>query len=185
MKVKTVTPSEYVKGLQENLESIQKQVAMSYAAELDAKLQKREGDAKSNWVPDVGDTVFLRRAPTGAGDVPGISRKLLPLCDTRLYRVRKVVGPSTFFLADADTGSTELGFPQPVALDRLVPYDLCEMEMPIDEKEPLRIEVDREHGGGTYRIVSQSSTGKVRLRDETSGEEHTADLARLDWRWLQ
>jgi len=184
MKVKTVTPSEYVKGLQQNLELIQKEVAMSYAAELDAKLQKREGETRSNWVPDVGDTVFLRRAPTGAGDVPGTSRKLLALCDTRLYRVRKVVGPSTYYLADADTGNTDLGFPQPVALDRLVPFDLCELEVPTDEKEPLRVEVDREHGGGTYRIVSQSATGRVRLRDETSGEEHTADLAKLDWRWV-
>ena len=109
----------------------------------------------------------------------------MALCDTRLYRVRKVVGPSTYYLADADTGSTELGFPQPVALDRLVPFDLCELEVPIDDKEPLRVEVDRDHGGGTYRIVSQSATGKVRLRDEATGEEQTADLAKLDWRWAQ
>lgn len=184
MKVKTVTPSEYVKGLQENLQVIQEQVAMNYAAEIDAKLQKREGDSKSGWVPDVGDTVFLRRPPTGAGDVKGTSRKLLPLCDTRLYRVAKVVGPSTYFLADADTGSSDLGFPQPVALDRLVPYDLCEMETPINEKEQLWIEVDSKRGVETFRIIAQSATGRVRLRDETSGEEHTADLAKLDWRWV-
>ena len=94
------------------------------------------------------------------------------------------MAPSTYYLADADTGNTDLGFPQPVALDRLVPFDLCELEVPTDEKEPLRVEVDREHGGGTYRIVSQSATGRVCLRDETSGEEHTADLAKLDWRWV-
>ena len=69
--------------------------------------------------------------------------------------------------------------------DRLVPYDLCEMETPIDDKEPLRIEIDPEHGGGTHRIVSQSATGKVRIRNEANGEEQTVDLARLDWRWLQ
>ena len=185
MNAKTVTPSEYVQGLQKNLEAIQKQVATSYLAELDAKLQKREGDAKSNWVPDVGDTVFLRRPPTGAGDVQGVSRKLLSLCYNRLFRVKKVLGPSTYFLVDADTGDDQLGFPQPVALDRLVPYDLCEMETPIDDKEPLRIEIVPEHGGGTHRIVSQSATGKVRTRNEANGEEQTVDLARLDWRWLQ
>lgn len=184
MKVKTVTPSEYVKGLQENLQHIQEKIALSYAAEIDAKLQKREGDLKSNWVPGVGDTVFLRKPPTGAGDVPGISRKILPLCDTRLYRVAKVIGNKTYYLADADTGDQDLGFPQPVALDRLVPYDLCELETPTNEKEPLWIEIhDDKYGVKQYRIVAQSATGRVRLRDETSNEEHTADLATLDWRW--
>ena len=170
--------------MQENLELIHKTIATSYAAEIDAKLQKREGDPKSNWVPELGDTVFLRKPPTGAGDVPGISRKIQPLTDTRLFLVEKAIGPSTYILADPDTGSTELGFPQPVGLERLVPYDLCELETPINEKEPLYIEIhDTRYGVKQYRIAAQSTTGRVRLRDDRTDQEHTADLATLDWRW--
>ena len=71
-----------------------------------------------------------------------------------------------------------------MALDRLVPYDLCELETPTNEKEPLWIEIhDDKYGVKQYRIVAQSATRRVRLRNETSNEEHTADLATLDWRW--
>ena len=38
--------------------------------------------------------------------------------------MKKLVGPATAVLENPDTGNTDLGFAQPVAVERLVPFDL-------------------------------------------------------------
>ena len=71
-------------------------------------------------------------------------------------------------LCDPDTRSTELGFTQPVAIDRLVRYDLCSLEIPIEAERPVELEIATGAQDVWRRgtIVSWSGTGKVFIRFE-------------------
>ena len=88
-------------------------------------------------------------------------------------------------LCDPDTRSTELGFSQPVAIDRLVKYDLCNLELPIQADHPVRIEIATGDQGVWRRgtIVSWSGTGKLFVRFD-SGEETCLELADHEHRYV-
>ena len=107
-----------------------------------------------------------------------------------MYRIKKFVSEKNVILADPDTGDTEgLGFTQPVAVERLIPLDLTELECPIDSASPLWIDIkSRITKGGddrwlTRQIVSQSATGRVTLRSVDGKFTETVDLANYEWRW--
>ena len=83
----------------------------------------------------VGDRVLLRRPPSALLaelSAEGVSHRLLPLLSAKVYEVFKVVGRSSYVIADPDSKSTELGFAQPVAQERLVAFDLADLDIPID-----------------------------------------------------
>ena len=58
-----------------------------------------------------------------------------------IFEVYKITGASHFILCDPDTRSTELGVSQPVAIDRLVRCDVCNLAIPIEAEYPVRIEI--------------------------------------------
>ena len=97
--------------------------------------------------------------------------------------MKKLVGPATAVLENPDTGNSDLGFAQPVAVERLVPFDLQQLEEPLAGRQPT-LEI-RTGAGDAWRaatIVAQLATGAVRLRfaDE---EEAIVDLANEEYRW--
>ena len=134
----------------------------------------------------VGDYVFLRRPPVVRSGEGPVSRRLQPRADFRLYIVKKVVSNSSCVLADPDTGSTELGFSQPVAITRLIPYNLCLLDTPIDA-ESLRLEVMSRNGTARPATVTgQTATGKVELVYDSPADSAPiiVDLSTLEYRWI-
>ena len=113
----------YVRGLQEHLENVHDVVKAQLRSELEQKRLAAAGREGRNQTPAVGSYVFLKRPPAALrrteADGAGVSDRLLPRASTTLYRVKKQVGPSAVILEDANTHSSELGFAQPVAIDRL------------------------------------------------------------------
>ena len=104
--------------------------------------------------------------------------------DTQLYEIAKVISPQTVVLGHPDTGSTQLGFGQPVSSSRLIPYDLPYIESPIDAHQPLRLEVLHQGLWKAGRIVAQSATGAVRIvADGEPDKEHIMNLEHEEYRW--
>ena len=78
------------------------------------------------------------------------------------YEVFNITGAGHAILCDPDSRSTDLGFSQSVAIDRLARYDLCNLKLSIDADKPAEIEVSVGELGAWRRgtIVSWSGTGK-------------------------
>ena len=87
-------------------------------------------------------------------------------------------------LQDPDTGITELGFGQPVNLQRLVPYDLRNLEAPV-AGGPLHLEVRTDSGWERAELTHQSATGIV-LLDFANKPALTGyyNLEAEEYRWL-
>ena len=195
----TLSPAAYVRDLCEALEKTQNDVSLQLSADYAKKRSKGERELTSEWLPGVGDTVLLRKPPaeavraaqdTGGGiaDRVRVSSRLQPLTDQRPFVVKKIVGSKSYILADADSGSTELGFSQPVALSRLVPFDLCQLETPVNPDDELWIDIKSNLPGRAdrwlcRRISGQQATGAVRLTSADGAHEEVVDLADYEWRW--
>ena len=87
-----------------------------------------------------------------------MSDRLLPRASSTLYRIKKQDGPNVVVLAGLGTGSSEFGFAQPVAIGRLVPYDLCELEETIAGALP-RLGLYRSGGWQVGGVRVQIATG--------------------------
>ena len=79
-------------------------------------------------------------------------------------------------------------FSQPVALDRLILIEDFEMEDPINAEEELWILIrtkDRCASKQWYKrkIVSQNSTGSVRIVDKDGEDPKIVDLSEREWSW--
>ena len=178
----------------------------SVSAALSADFQKRrfanEQQAGRAWQPSVGDFVLLRRPPSaavalrqsGVDDTGGpansssVSARLQPLTDRRLFRVKKLVGSKSYILEDPDTGCSEFNFAQPVALERLVPFEATQLETPVNNSEDLWIDIKSNKQGRHDRwllrqIIGQTATGAVRLRSHGGEHEEVVELADYEWRW--
>ena len=132
----------------------------------------------------VGEYVLLRKPPAsiklehGHSREDTVSTKLMPLTSSTIFEVYKITGASHVILCDPDTRSTDLGFSQPVAIERLVRYDLCNLEVPIEAERPVQIEIATGDHGHWRRgtITSWSGTGKIFVRFD-GGEEQCLELA--------
>ena len=184
-----VSPDEYVSELQKCLKSIHATIADSIAEEAEKLRRKRlqEASDKEQYPFQLGDFVFVKRPPHNvAASVQAeqnVSRRLLPRADTKVYEVYKVLSPTTVVLCDPDTRSTELGFPQPVHVDRLISYDLCALQA--TTTTPLRLEVtDRNGLKWKGEIQQQTATGLVRIKWDATNSTELCDLAGLEYDWI-
>ena len=145
---------------------------------------RHSGAKSSSEVIAVGDYVFVERPPLlfRNAEQEGASRRLLPRADPNLYRVVKVFD-STVVVCDPDTGNTELGFAQPVHISRLRPFELCELESPLDTAPP-RLRIRKQDGSWiSGAVITQSATGSVRVRFDNR-TERVIDLSREEYQWL-
>ena len=67
--------------------------------------------------------------------------------------------------------------------ERLVKYDLCALQQPLDSERPLRIEIRRDNEWYTATLIAQSATGAVTLR-LSDGTETQVHLQSEGYRWL-
>ena len=83
------------------------------------------------------------------------------------------------------TGSTELGFAQPVHIARCVPFDLGALREPLPGPRPV-LEIRTSAAGDWKRAVIQSqlATGAVELCFDDDGSTVVTDLGNEEYRWL-
>ena len=154
---KTVDPNSYVEYVSQYLQKVHDQIAEQFKVELKGKRYRAEGQIPSVPPLEVGDHVLLRKPPAqikiehGFGKDEPVSSKLMPLVSAQVFEVYKVTGARHVVLCDPDTRETDLGFAQPVSIDRLVRYELCNLEVPIDADYPVVIELITEPGGAWRR----------------------------------
>ena len=115
-----------------------------------------------------------------------VSARLMPLASRMVFEIYKMVGPRSAILCDPDSKATQFTFSQPVNVDRLIPFDLAALEVPVAEPPAVRLRL-REHQGGAWKhgdITHQSGTGKVWI----SMDDGTADwyeLANFEHEWVR
>jgi hypothetical protein len=134
-----------------------------------------------------GSFCFLAAPPKNLAKSQGgtISRRLQARCYTTLYRVRQIIPPSSVVLEDPDSGSADLGFAQPVALERVVPFKLQHLERALPDTRQPRLELRTGHASWEEcLVVGQSATGKVRLRRCYDATEFVTDLSQEEYRWV-
>jgi len=163
------------------------------SADFAQKKLKEEGRNTSDWLPQIGDIVLLKRPPPAVQAQQGhkvgeVSARLTPLADVRPLRVLKQVGPKAYILCNPDTSATDLGFQQPVSLSRLIPFDMAALETPTNADEELWIDVKSNKVGRANdwlvrQIVGQQATGCVRLQSQDGSQTEVVDLASFEWRW--
>ena len=130
----------------------------------------------------VGDYCFVKRQPE-----PGVSKRFQSPVFDQAFQVVEVHGNGSdakaYTVSDLAGQRDDLGFVQPVALDRLVPIELLPLSQP-SEDQNTRLLI---HEGGRERratIVAQSIDGKVYLKYDDDDEEHCVDLASLKYQWV-
>ena len=172
--------STYVHELQKNLASTHASIARVMEGDLERKRAK-EAREEGGSMLKVGTYVVLR-VPPRLGKEERVSARLQPKAYPLIYQIHKMISPQAVILKDPDSGSTELGFAQPVAVERLRVYDLNELEEPMNPEEVLTLEL---LDGGVWKkatLVSQSATGAVTLEFE-DGSKNVYDLQREEYRW--
>ena len=131
----------------------------------------------------LGDFVLVERQPG-----PGVSNRLMPKTRGAVFQIVEAHGDGTdakaYTLSDSRV-SRNLGFSQPIALERLVPVDLLPLSQ-VSEDDCTKIAV---YQGDEYCegvIEAQSLDGKVYIRSNDSEvmKPTCVDLASARHRWL-
>ena len=112
-----------------------------------------------------------------------MSRRLLPRADKRLFEINKFISAQTVLLEDPDTGSTELGIAQPVSVARLIPFNMGDLEAPVDGSQRLFLEIRVGDVWEKAEIIRQTATGAVRLR-YSNGTERVQHLECEEYHWI-
>ena len=134
-----------------------------------------------------GDYVFYKLPPRNVRAHTGQSFRLSARSYPKVYRVRRMAGPQGAVLEDPDTGSDDIGFAQPIHVEHLTPFELCELDEPYQttDGKPPRLEMKETDGAWKlYDVVAQTATGAVRLLSPTDGATKVVDLAREEYRWV-
>ena len=189
------SPQTYVDELQAAMRSVHAQVGHGIHADFQKRMKERASDPPPERLQP-GDHVFLRLPPRAFVDRKGgveasssqqpVSARLLPYADPRLFRVSSVARNGQVHLENM-SGESDLGFAQPVHASRLIPFELGQLESPVDPEAVLEIEIlDRSGRALKGRVTHQTSTGLVRVEFPGSpGKDGLYDLACEEYRWLQ
>ena len=133
---------------------------------------------------NVGDYVFVKREPT-----PGVSKRFQSPHHDNVYQVVECHGDGqdskAYTVSDLAGQRENLGFTQPIALDRLTPVELMPLQE-VSEDSRTRIRLD---DNGEWRegdIVAQTIDGKVYIKflDKADPEEVCVDLSTCKYNWV-
>jgi len=183
---RALDPGSYVRDLVDNLASAHRVVGAELKALHDKELHA--SDLRDTGVDlQPGDIVVLKAPPQQIAQTigmssTGVSTRLLPRFRPQLYKILKRVSPQAVILADPDSGSTQLGFAQPIHVSRLRKFDLADLDHPIEDG-PLMMELFRGSAWVRGQVVSQSATGRVLVRIAEE-EPEWLDLASEEYRWI-
>ena len=187
---KFLDPGSCVRDLVDNLGTIHETIAKEMKAVHDEQAHRQALTEDGSAALKVGDYVVLKAPPQlvarAAGLVGSVSTRLLPRFRPQIYNIVKMASPQDAILAGPDSGSTNLGFSQPVHVTRIRRFDLADLDQPLSDG-PLRIEVVRGSAWVRGDVLAQSATGKVKIKyddDDGAGRCEWIDLASEEYRWL-
>ena len=130
----------------------------------------------------VGDYCFVKRAP-----VADVSKRFQSPTFDKVFQVVETHGSGpdakAYTLSDLSGSRDNLGFTQPIALDRLIPIEMLPLAH-TDEDDATRLLVSGPGRDRHATVTAQSADGKVYLRYDDDDTEHCVDLATLKYQWL-
>ena len=182
--VPRVPTSDYVRNLVRYLKEVHKVVEMYHSKARDDSQRAKYRDLGPGTFLSVGDYCLVRKEPD-----KGISQRLQQKHHDGIFLVAEVHGDGTeakaYTLSDLAGQRDNLGFVQPVALERLTPVEMLPLSQPDDDQSTrLSMEVDGAWKTGT--ITAQSIDGKVYVQfdDSPAGSEQCYDLSQVRYNWL-
>ena len=118
---------------------------------------------------------------------PGVSHRFQSNTFDQVFQVVEVHGDGhdakAYTLSDLSGSRENLGFTQPIALDRLIPIELLPMAQVTDD-QATRIMINDRGRDRPATIVAQSADGKVYIRYDDMEIDLCVDLASLKYRWI-
>ena len=113
-----------------------------------------------------------------------ISRRLQFYADPKIYRVKLMTTYGSYVLIDPDTKKELEGGPFPP--ERLICFEDCPFEQPVNKDEPLWIHIRFNKKGSPQRwvlrrIAAESTTGMHRLVSRDGKHEDIVDLSQHSW----
>ena len=130
----------------------------------------------------LGDYVMVQRAPE-----VGVSKRFQRPTFDQVFQVVEVHGDGqnakAYTVSDLAGSREDLGFGQPVALDRLVPVEMLPLAH-ADGDQPTRILLRDRGRDRPATIQAQSMDGRVYWQYDDEEIQHCVDLASMKYQWL-
>ena len=173
---------KYVADLVDYLKKVHKFVDEHHAKirEDQSRAKYRELGVGSGY--RVGDYVLVKK-PLEVG----VSKRFQTGTFDNIFQVVEVHGDNVdakaYTLSNLQGSRDNLGFSQPVAVDRLIPIELLPLQAPADD-QPTRLRIS---DGGRDRdatLVSQCLDGKVYIKFDDEDVDHCLDLTGYRYSWL-
>jgi hypothetical protein len=180
--VSRVRPEQYVNDLVAYLKRVHTYVQRQHKLVRDKEQEARARHMGIGQCIDVGDYVMYR---DNRPITDGSSERFRVPWRQVIYQVRDIIhGGSrevpvrSCVLCDPATGSTELGFAQPVSVDQLRPVEILPLSQPVAEGS-TRLKIGDKYG----TVVNQCIDGRVYVRFDGESTDRLFDLSRTNYRW--
>ena len=171
----------YVSDLVDYLRKVHKYVDEQHSRVRESEQNRKYRELGPGNNLAVGDYCLVLRQP-----VEGISRRFQRPTFDSVFQVVEVhgSGPSAkaYTLCDLAGSRVDLGFEQPVALERLVPIELLPIARTDDQTTRLMINDRGRQRPAT--IKAQAADGRVYVQYEDDDTEHCLDLSTMKYHWL-
>ena len=183
LALERVSTSDYVRDLVKYVKEVHKLVDEHHSKIRDDESRARHRQYGPGMSLSVGDYVLVRRNPE-----PGVSRRFQSKHHTGVFQVVEVHGADAdakaYTLCDMSGQREDLGFTQPVALERLTPIEMLPLVQEADDV-PTRILVRDRGYSREGSVVAQSLDGRVYIRfDHDPENERCVDLSTASYQWL-
>ena len=178
-----VSTTEYVRDLVTYLKDVHARVEEHHARVRDDTQRAKHRVMGPGMFLRTGDYVLVRRTPE-----PGTSVRFQSKHHPGIFQVVEVHGSGpdakAYTLSDLVGKRENLGFGQPVALERLTPVEVLPLSQPIHDT-PTRILVQERTRDRPGTVEAQSVDGRVYVRfDDQLDEQECVDLSAAKYRWL-
>ena len=173
---------QYVNDLVAYLKKVHEYVGKQHRLVRDKELEAKARQLGAGQTVDVGDyAIFRENRPI----LDGSSARFRIPWRQVIYQVHDIISGGarevpvrSCVLCDPSSGSTELGFSQPVSLD-LRPVEVLPLTRPMAEgKTRIRI-ADK-----TGTVVNQCMDGEVHVKFDNEAHDKLLDLSRTDYQWI-
>ena len=188
----------YTRDLLTHLREVHECVQRNLVRVADATNMQRlqAGEAHTEFA--VGDLVYVKREAReinaamqqqaherGAPVRPAtVSGRLMPKVDPRIFRVTQQKSPSLYFLEDL-RGNQDLGFGQPIHIERLLPADIAEPDLQtlLQERNQLRVWLNSTDATGTdCEIIQRAADGYIQVKTPDN-RTYWIDLRYTRYEW--
>ena len=178
-----VSAHDYVRDLVMYLKRVHAYVQKQHKMVRDREQEARVRHLGTGQVFQVGDYVMYKDSRP---ITDGSSERFRVAWRDTVYQVHDIVEGGTrevpvrsCVLCDPSTGSTELGFTQPVSVDDLKAVEILPVARPVAEGR-TRVKIGEKVG----TVINQCMDGRVYIRFDGEQIDRLYDLSRTDYQWV-